>query len=52
MNARLVIQTGTERPDIRKSPLDEMRLRSLQPMPRTKAKYRTRMNIVNWGEFH
>jgi hypothetical protein len=38
-----VIQTGTERPDVRKSPLEEIRLRSLQPMPRTKAKYRARM---------
>src|ERR1039458_10825195 len=38
MNARLVIQTGTDRPDVRKSPLEEIRLRSLQPMPKTKAK--------------
>ncbi len=43
MNARLVIQTGTDRPEVRKSPLEEMRLRSLQPMPKTKAKYRARM---------
>jgi hypothetical protein len=43
MNARLVIQTGTERPDVRKSPLEEIPLRSLQPMPKTKAKYSTRM---------
>jgi hypothetical protein len=42
-NARLVIQTGTDRPDVRKSPLEEMRLRSLHPMPKTKAKYRARM---------
>ena len=38
MNARLVIQTGTERPDMRKSPLVDIRFRSLQPMPKTKAK--------------
>ncbi len=43
MNARLVIQTGTERPERRKSPLVETFLRSLQPMPSTKAKYSARM---------
>jgi len=43
MNARLVIHTGTDRPDIRKSPLEVIRLRSLHPMPRTKAKYRARI---------
>ena len=43
MKARLVIQTGSHRPDIKKSPLDEIRLRSRQPMPKTKAKYKTRI---------
>ena len=43
MNARLVIQTGTDRPDMRKSPLVEILLRSLHPMPKTKAKYRARI---------
>ena len=38
MNARLVIQTGTERPESRKSPLVDTLLRSIQPMPITKAK--------------
>ena len=43
MKARLVIQTGTPWPDKRKSPLVEIFLRSLQPMPKTKAKYSARM---------
>ena len=38
MNARLVIQTGTERPESRKSPLVETFLRSIHPMPITNAK--------------
>ena len=42
-NARLVIQTGTEWPEVRKSPLVEIFLRSRQPIPSTKAKYRARM---------
>jgi hypothetical protein len=38
MNARLVIQTGTDRPERRKSPLVDIFFRSIHPMPRTKAK--------------
>ena len=38
MNARLVIQTGTERPDSEEIAAGGHLLRSLQPMPRTKAK--------------
>ena len=41
--ARLVIHTGTEWPEVRKSPLVEIFLRSIQPMPRTKAKYNDKM---------
>jgi len=37
-NARLVIQTGTERPEVRKSPLEETDLLRRQPMPRTNPK--------------
>ena len=36
--ARLVIQTGTEWPEVRKSPLVAIFLRSRQPIPRTKVK--------------
>jgi len=36
--ARLVIQTGTERPAVRKSRLDSTDLRRRQPMPRTNPK--------------
>ena len=43
INARLVIQTGTDRPDVKKSSLvDTLRFTS-QPMPMTKAKYRARI---------
>ena len=38
MKARLVIQTGTDLPESKKSPLVETFLRSIQPMPITKAK--------------
>ena len=38
MNARLVIQTGTERPEVRKSSLVAIRLFTSQPMPSTNAK--------------
>jgi hypothetical protein len=38
MNARLVIQTGMDRPDNRKSPLVETFFRSIQPMLMTKPK--------------
>ena len=40
--ARLVIQTGTARPESRKSPLEWTFFRKRQPMPRTQAKYRAR----------
>jgi len=43
MKARLVIHTGTLRPAMRKSLLLDIRFRSVQPMPRTKAKYTIRM---------
>ncbi len=43
MKARLVIQTGTERPEVRKSPLVVAFLRSIHPMPSTMAKYVARM---------
>jgi hypothetical protein len=38
MNARLVIQTGTDRPDVRKSSLVETLRFTSHPMPKTNAK--------------
>ena len=38
MNARLVIQSGTEWCDVRKSALERTLRRSSQPMPRTNTK--------------
>ena len=38
MNARLVIHTGTERPEIRKSSLVDTLFFSTHPMPRTNTK--------------
>jgi hypothetical protein len=38
INAKLVIQTGSDRPDSRKSPLVDIFFRSTQPMPITNAK--------------
>ena len=43
MKARLVIHTGTEWPDVRKSSLVEILRRTIQPIPRTKAKYSARI---------
>ena len=43
MNARLVIHTGTERPEVRKSSLVATLRFTSQPMPRTKAKYSDRI---------
>jgi hypothetical protein len=36
--ARLVIQSGTDRPEVRNSELDETVFFSFQPMPKTKRK--------------
>jgi hypothetical protein len=38
MNARLVIQTGTDRPDVKKSSLVETLRLTSHPIPSTKAK--------------
>jgi hypothetical protein len=38
MNARLVIQTGTDRPDVKKSSLVETLRFTSHPIPSTKAK--------------
>ena len=43
MNARLVIQTGTERPEVRKSALVATLRLTIQPMDRTKTKYSDRI---------
>ena len=43
MNARLVIHTGTERPDVRKSSLVVTLRFTSQPIPNTNAKYSDRM---------
>lgn len=39
MNARPVTQAGSERPDRKKSRLDDTDRRAISPMPRTNTKY-------------
>ena len=43
MKARLVIHTGTERPEVRKSALVATLRFTIQPMHSTKAKYSARI---------
>lgn len=43
MNAKLVIHTGTDRPEVRKSSLVATLRLTIQPIPNTNAKYNDRM---------
>ena len=52
MNARLVIQTGTDRPDVRKSSLVSTRFFTTQPIPKHEGKVQRQNRVVDESKGH